>query len=63
MSIRKTGGETDSLMEANVALVTDEQDRPRKDLRLKSFKEDTHNGIGLIHKLMRGTKSLSRFPV
>ena len=63
MRIRKTGGQPYSLMEANVALVTDKQDRTRKHLRLNSFKEDTLNRIGLIHKLMRGSKCLSRFPM
>jgi len=63
MGIWKTGGEADSLMNTHTTLVTDEQDRARKDLLLNPFKENTRNGIGLIHKLMRGTNSLSRFPV
>jgi hypothetical protein len=43
-------------------LLTDQQDRPGKDLRLNPFKENTRNGIDLIHK-MRETERLSRFPM
>ena len=58
MRNRKTGSETNSLMKANIPLLTNEQDRTGKDLRLNPFKEDTRNGIDLIHNLMRGRNGM-----